>query len=106
MTNDSDLREGLILFENDFQLESSYLNLKEREEIRYDEAFLLIMRVVEDLLAKDFTRLINCLYRLDVSEQKLKEALAASNDNPASVITGMIIERQLQKVEMRKKYKS
>ena len=105
MNSDSNLREGLVLFENDFQLETSYLNLKERQDIRYDEAFILIMRVVEDLLAKDFSRLINCLYRLDVSEHKLKEALAASSDNPASVITGMIIERELQKVETRKKYK-
>lgn len=104
MSNSKDLISGLTLFEKDFQLEKSYLNLEERKEIAYDQAFLLIMRVVEDLMTKDFKQLINVLYRIDVSEEKLKEALALSTDNPASVITKMILERQLQKVETRKKY--
>ncbi len=104
MSVSKDLISGLTLFEKDFQLEKSYLNLENRLEITYDQAFLLIMRVVEDLMAKDFNRLINTLYRIDVSEEKLKEALALSTDNPASVITKMILERQLQKIETRKKY--
>ena len=106
MNDESNLKESLVLFENHFQLDPSYLNLFAKESIRYDEAFILIMRVVEDLLAKDFSRLINYLYRLDVSETKLKSALAESNDNPASMITQMIIEREMQKVETRKKYRS
>lgn len=104
MSSSKDLISGLTLFEKDFQLEKSYLNLEGRKEIAYDQAFLLIMRVVEDLMTKDFKQLINVLYRIDVSEEKLKEALALSTDNPASVITKMILERQLQKVETRKKY--
>ncbi|WP_141719808.1 hypothetical protein [Roseivirga misakiensis] len=105
MTNNSqDLMSGLALVEKDFKLEKSYLNLSERTEIGYDQAFLLVMRVVEDLMARDFNQLINVLYRIDVSEEKLKEALAITNDNPASIIANMIIERQLQKVETRKKY--
>ena len=106
MSSHPNLKAGLVLFENDFQLEKSYLDLEGREEVQFEEAFLLIMRVVEELLSKDFSRLVNCLYRLDVSEEKLKEALAASNDNPASVITQMIIEREMQKVETREKYRS
>lgn len=106
MSQQSDIVSSLILFEKDFQLDKSYLNLEERQDIAYDQAFLMIMRVVEDLMAKDFNRLINILYRIDVSEEKLKEALALSNDNPASVVTKMILDRQLQKVETRKKYSS
>lgn len=105
MTDLNDLKAGLALFEKDFQLEESYLNLQANKSFQYDEAYILIMRVVEELLAKDFNRLINCLYRLDVSEIKLKSALAESNENPASIIAEMIIERELQKVETRKKYK-
>ena len=99
-----EIRSSLALFEKDFQLDPSYLGLQEDKAFSYDEAFLLIMRVIEDLLAKDFNGLLNVLYRIDVSESKLKEALAESTDNPASVITQMIIERQLQKVATRKKY--
>ena len=106
MSNSKDLIQSLSLFEKDFQLEKSYLELESREDMAYDQAFLLIMRVVEDLMAKDFNRLINILYRIDVPEEKLKEALALSNDNPASVITKMILERELQKVATRKKYSS
>ena len=95
---------GLALVEKDFKLEKSYLNLSERSDIAYDQAFLLVMRVVEDLMAKDFNQLINVLYRIDVPEEKLKEALAITNDNPASIISKMIIERELQKVATRKKY--
>ena len=106
MNNNKDLVRGLMLFEKDFQLDKSYLNLEKNQHITYEEAFLRIMRVVEDLLAKDFKHLINVLYRIDVSEEKLKEALAESTDNPASIITKMIIERELQKVATRKKYSS
>ncbi len=104
MPQSEDIKLGLQLFEKDFQLESEYLQLSEKKEFTYDDAFLKIMRVVEDLLAKDFQQLVNVLYRIDVSEEKLKEALATSVDNPASVITKMIIERELLKVEFRKKY--
>ena len=105
MKEPNNLQEGLALFEHDFQLEKSYLNLDADVTIGYEEAFILIMRVVEELLAKDFTRLINCLYRLDVLEDKLKIALSESNKNPASVITEMIIEREIQKAETRKRHK-
>ena len=104
MHNPKDIKQGLKLFEKDFQLDKDYLQLANKKDYTYDEAFISIMRVVEDLLAKDFSQLVNALYRIDVSEEKLKEALATSTDNPASVITKMIIERQLLKVEFRKKY--
>lgn len=106
MSEHSDLINSLSLFEKEFQLEKSYLNLQAKEEISYDQAILMIVRVVEDLLSKDFNGLINILYRIDVSEEKLKAALALSNDNPASLIAKMILERQLQKVALRKKYSS
>ena len=64
----------------------------------------MIIRVTEELMLKDFTGLLNILYRIDVSEQKLKEALVKGNDHPTSIINQMIIERQLQKIEIRRKY--
>ena len=99
-----DIQSSLSLIEKDFKLDESYFSLSTKESISYDEAFLMIMRVVEDLLTNDFNGLLNALYRIDVSEQKLKEALAEGTDNPASIITQMIIERELQKVETRKRY--
>lgn len=102
----SDLIQCLELVEKDFQLAPNYLNLEAQQEVSFDQAFLWIMRVVEELLAKDFEKLIHILYRIDVSEQKLKAALAETNDNPAAIIAKMILEREMQKVETRKKYRS
>lgn len=104
MSDSKDIKQSLQLFEKDFQLEPEYLQLEKQKTFTYEEAFLKIMRVVEDLMEKDFQQLLNVLYRIDVSESKLKEALAFSTDNPASLITKMIIERELLKVEFRKKY--
>lgn len=56
------------------------------------------------LIDRDFQKLMNILYRIDVNEEKTKMAFA-TND-PANEIAKLIIERELQKVESRKKYKS
>lgn len=55
------------------------------------------------LLDRDFQRLLNVLYRIDVNESKVKLAFTA--DKPAWEIAGLIIERELQKVESMKKYR-
>ena len=39
-------------------------------------------------------------------EEKLKAALASNDGEPATVIARMILEREMQKVETRKKYSS
>lgn len=103
-TSQKDIQDSLILFEKDFQLEKSYLALEQQTRYTYDQAYLKILRVVEDLLARDLNALLNILYIIDVSEELLKKALAKSEDNTAAIITDMIFKRALQKVETRKKY--
>lgn len=59
------------------------------------------------LLDHDFEKLLWILYRIDVSEQKAKAALAEKSDQPpAEVLADLIIQRQLQKAETRLKYRS
>lgn len=60
--------------------------------------------VIGILIDRDFQRLMNILYRIDVDEHKIKEAFA--DDNPALKLAELVIMRELQKVESRKKYKS
>jgi hypothetical protein len=58
-------------------------------------------------LDHDFEKLLWILYRVDVSEQKAKAALAEKSDHPpAEVLADLIIQRQLQKAETRLKYRS
>lgn len=62
----------------------------------------LIRQRISYLIANDFNRLILLLYRLDVSEKKLYASLEENNEIDApTIITELIIERQLQKARSR-----
>ena len=52
------------------------------------------------LIQSDFQKLVSILYRVDVSESKLKHLLKENQGfDAANIITDMIIERQLQKIK-------
>jgi hypothetical protein len=62
---------------------------------------------INDLIQTDFTKLVSLLYRIDVSESRLKILL---HENPGAdagkIIAGLIIERQLQKLRSRREYRN
>lgn len=59
------------------------------------------------LIINNFSLLISVLYRLDISEKKLKQLLQQSTSVTAGdIIAEMIIERQLQKIASRKAFKN
>lgn len=59
------------------------------------------------MIDEDPECLIRWLYHLDVDEQKVKLALKQNAGIPsASIITELIIERQLQKIKTRTEFKS
>ncbi len=63
--------------------------------------------LINALINKDFQALIQLLYRIDVNEKKIRLYLNQKpNEDSANILADMIIERQLQKIESRKKYKS
>ena len=58
------------------------------------------------LLDEKFDTLVNILYRIDISEKKLSQLFSGNNRNSIpSVLADYIIERQLQKIKLRKLYK-
>lgn len=61
---------------------------------------------INEIIDKDFNKLINLLYRIDISEQKLKIALQNEDKTISSskTIAKLIIERQLQKLAFRKEF--
>ena len=68
------------------------------------QAFLdLLTTAVQNLIDSDFERFLNALYRIDVDEQKVKEAFAQES-NVAKAIAELIIQRELQKITTREKY--
>lgn len=70
---------------------------------RLDKLQRWLAEQVRILLNNDFQRLLNILYRIDVSEVKTKTAL--SKDDPADAIAALIIARELEKVDSREKYR-
>jgi hypothetical protein len=60
---------------------------------------------INELIEKDFQKLISILYRLDVSEEKLKALLINNTGEDAgNIIAHLIIERQLQKIKSRQHF--
>jgi hypothetical protein len=61
---------------------------------------------INHLADTDLEKLVYLLYRIDVNENKIKNLLEGkSGNNAGELIAQAIIERQLEKVESRKKYK-
>ncbi|MEO8232637.1 MAG: hypothetical protein ABI638_10155 [Ignavibacteriota bacterium] len=73
---------------------------------RLEEFRKYLTEKMKDLLDKNYNLLINTLYRIDISENKL--AALFSNKNKESIpekLADLIIERQIQKIEFRRRYR-
>ena len=67
---------------------------------------IFLTEKLKDLLDNNFSLLVNTLYRIDVNEDKLNELFGSKNRvNIPESLADLIIERQLQKIHFRKKYK-
>jgi hypothetical protein len=61
---------------------------------------------INHLINTDFAKLVNILYRIDISEETLKLQLQQqSSNNTGLLIANMIVERELQKQIMRNRFK-
>lgn len=63
-----------------------------------------LTKVINELLDKDFEKLLSVMYRLDISEQKFRSALVMSV--PAEEIARLVLEREYEKIKFRMMYKS
>ena len=73
------------------------------------EQFSILVGFIDDLIRNDFNRLVSVLYRVDISETKLKQKLAENTDNTipaAETIALLFIEREAEKILSREKYRS
>lgn len=57
------------------------------------------------LIQYHFEKLVSLLYRIDVSETKIKSLLQQEpNEDAAKIIADLVIERQLQKIKTRQQF--
>ena len=72
----------------------------------FSEIRFRLTTLISNLLDSDIEGLLSLLYRIDVSEKKVKSILATANQGDmAKKIAVLIIERQIQKIVSRMKYK-
>lgn len=101
--------EYLILNElisKDLQLdeEDALLTAEDKPDINliHEKLSLLIAYLMEH----DMHRLLNAMYRLDVSEARFHEAMQSSSKEEAAIsVTNLVLDREMQKVKTRLHYK-
>jgi hypothetical protein len=72
----------------------------------YNEIFRQLSGFMEMLIVHDFHKLLALLYQIDLNDQIIVEAENENPDIPRhELMSELIIERELQKVVMRKYYK-
>lgn len=72
------------------------------EKISYEELHLQLTTYLNELIKNDFEKLVSLLYRIDISEAKIKSLLKQQQQaNAGDIIADLIIERQLQKIKSR-----
>jgi hypothetical protein len=79
---------------------SHLIDQKNEEELRQ-----ILIVLINELIVKDFHSLVQLLYRIDVYEKKIRLYLEKkSNEDSAAILADLIIERQLEKIESRRKF--
>jgi hypothetical protein len=84
--------------------------VKEEEMLASENIEMLrdkLIHVIKLLLHTDYQRLLNAMYRLDINEKLFREAFSGMHSpSVAARLADLVIEREKEKIETRKKYKS
>lgn len=84
---------------------SLQFSLPSRDMISYEQIIDTLAGCIRPLLDKDFTQLINILYRVDVPEKKVADRIHLHPDKDAALlIADLILERTLQKIQSRQQF--
>jgi hypothetical protein len=85
----------------------SMMDLEPTEKYSVEELTAMLAIHINKLLQSNFEKLVNLLYRIDVSEKKLKQLLKDHpKEDAGNIIASLIIERQLEKIKSRKQFKT
>ena len=89
-----------------YDLNASYgLGLREASTI--DALETILAERLNALIDTDFSTLVQLLYRVDVSESRLRQLLQENTTTDAGrLIARLLLERQWQKIKTRRQYKA
>lgn len=94
--------KALTAVVSDLQIEETVSERSSEEQLK------VLVSFIDDLIRNDFNRLLSILYRVDISEEKLKRMLAENKDTQvrsAELIAQLLVEREQEKIISRAKYK-
>ena len=98
MPHDSS-KDAFLILKKDFDLPEL------KESFDEEQAIIFLSKAVSQLLDRDFERLLQICYRIDLGEEKLKKILHESAPDQVSLdLAKAIWDRQKLKIEIRKKY--
>jgi len=76
------------------------------DSLTMQELEALLAEIVNGWIRSDFTRLVQFLYRIDISESRLRSLLEEnSEEDTGQLLARLILERLWQKIETRRQYK-
>lgn len=107
MENEAKHVNEIVKFvEKDFLIDDRNSLIPSADLVSLEEFRKYLAEKLKYLLDEKFDTLVNILYKIDISEKKLSELFSGENRDfiPAS-LADLIIERQLQKIKLRKLYK-
>lgn len=88
--------------QKDFAMEA--IGLKDAEITALNDIYEALYPHVTQLIQFDFNGVMRLLYRIDISEQKVKRQMDLIPDDTARAISILIVKREIQKVVLRKQY--
>lgn len=84
---------------------NSKMNIDFENDLSSEQLLDRLTSLINHLINTDFNRLIAILYRVDINENKLKKLLEDDGQDSALIIAKLILEREIQKIKTRKKFK-
>jgi len=104
------LKENIALLKkavsSDFKKFKEFTPLSEEDINTIDEFRKYLSEKLSELMKKNFDGVLEILYRIDIDENKVKNVIQSKNNYKADLLAELIMERQLQKIETRQKYKN
>lgn len=93
------LQHTAAFLKEDFQLPEV------KEELTEEILAQTLKPIISRMLDREFERLLNICYRIDLGETKLKKILHESDpEHMAEDLAQALVKRQIQKIEIRQKY--
>ncbi len=102
MTQELLVHHSAQLLDKHFDLSVPEESLCSKEIPDLEQLKTALSRVISSMLDREFSRLLNVIYRIDIDENAFQEAI--STQNPADSLADLVIKRELQKVKTRIKY--